>query len=304
MNMIAGAFRKYLRKHRHKAFDAVAARILQTKPLQMDDSGLMFASMCSHADVTRYLLALKSIYRFVGTGTALVINDGSLTEEDKQTILRHVPLCGFVDIGAVERGPCPKGGAWERLLQIVDLTRDHYVIQIDSDTLTRGPVDELVSAWRENRSWLLGTNAGETVDSAADVAKMVRGWPPNPRSIVMLAEMALGDIPELAATRYCHASAGFAGFARGAFTREAVYGFSQAMQAHIGPRWTDWGTEQVTSNWVIANAPNPLVLPFARYACFEPWVDPATRTFLHFIGTYRYDGNVYRKMAEEVLAAM
>jgi len=304
MNLAQRALAKLSVAIRRRAFDAVANRILDTPPLKMADEGLLFASMCSHADVTRYLLALKSIYRFVGTGGAVVINDGSMTDQDFETIRRHVPLCRFVDMATVERGPCPRGGAWERLLQIMDLTQTHYVIQIDSDTLTRGPVGELVAAYQQNRSWLLGTDVGLRVQPASEVAEMVRGWPQRPRHIIVQAEIALGDAPELAGSAYCHASAGFAGFARGAFSREAVYAFSKRMEAMLGERWAIWGTEQVTSNWVIANTPDPLVLPFDRYACFEPGVDPDIRTFLHFIGSYRYDRNVYRDMATEVVKAL
>lgn len=303
MNIVQRAYRKAYVAYRRRAFDAAAPGILQTPPLQMHDSGLLFVSMACHADVARYLLALKSLYRFVQTGAALIINDGTLTDDDCAILRHHVPLLRFVHINTITTDPCPRGGMWERLLHIIDLTATHYVIQIDADTLTQAPVPELVAAWEQNRSWLLGTDVGQEVKPAAEVAAMVRTWPEKPDNICMTAEIAVGETPEFANTGYVHASAGFAGFARGAFARGPVEAFSQRMQGVVGRRWADWGTEQVASNWVIANAPDALVLPFDRYACFEPWVDPKTRAFLHFIGTYRYDSGVYERMARGVIAA-
>jgi hypothetical protein len=295
--------RKLSRLYNRALFDNAARGVLDTPPLCMKESGLLFVTMLCHSDVIRYLLALKSIYRHVGSGAALIIDDGTLTDIDRATIARHVPLHSFVAITTIDTGQCPRGGTWERLLHIVDLTRTHYVIQLDADTLTRAPVPELTDAWHSNRSWALGTNVGLTFRPASEVATMVRSWSLRLPSIGLIAEMALADVPVLAETKYLHGSSGFAGFARGAYDRESIYMFSSELQARLGARWAEWGTEQITSNWTISNAPDALVLPFGRYACFEPWVDPWTRAFLHFIGTYRYDNGVYSKMVRSVIAA-
>ena len=73
--------------------------------------------------------------------------------------------------------------------------------------------------------------------------------------------------------------------------------------------WRRWGTEQCGSNFAVANSPDPLVLPYPKYANFDPvsyW--PATsnlneqnNAFLHFIGTYRYADNYYATKATSVI---
>src|SRR3546814_3230425 len=94
-------------------------------------------------------------------------------------------------------------------------------------------------------------------------------------------------IPDLEHPRYVRGCSGFAGFARGNNRRIAT-AFSQAVSTLVGPqRWKEWGTEQVTSNFVIANNDNARVLPPASYINY--WGSPpsADVRFLHFVGTYR-----------------
>jgi hypothetical protein len=43
------------------------------------------------------------------------------------------------------------------------------------------------------------------------------------------------------------------------------------------------------------------VLPFPRYACFEPGLKGSEHALLHFIGTYRYNDGVYRRLAVEFI---
>ena len=42
------------------------------------------------------------------------------------------------------------------------------------------------------------------------------------------------------------------------------------MEAILGTSWFEWGSEQVASNFVVANSPNPIVLPLPTYSCFGP----------------------------------
>ena len=46
------------------------------------------------------------------------------------------------------------------------------------------------------------------------------------------------------------------GFARQSFTREFVEAISGQMQGAIGAKWSEWGSEQVMSNIVIATPSN------------------------------------------------
>ena len=118
------------------------------------------------------------------------------------------------------------------------------------------------------------------------------------------AERALASLPGAEALRYIRGSSGFAGFARGGFARGRLDDFSRHMEAALGARWSEWGTEQVASNFVIANSPGAVVLPYPDYACYDPRIDAGRSLFLHFYGTYRFDGGTYGARSRAVLAAL
>ena len=81
--------------------------------------------------------------------------------------------------------------------------------------------------------------------------------------------------------------------------------FSQAASAILGAeRWREWGTEQITSNFVIANDENAMVLPPALYENY--WGVPSVGDvrFLHFIGTHRWHAWEYQRRSLAVIQAL
>ena len=76
------------------------------------------------------------------------------------------------------------------------------------------------------------------------------------------------------------------------------------MTGLIGAKWREWGSEQVTSNLAIASSPDPLLLPYPRYATYDPGVDAQESAFLHFIGTHRFRSNVYLRKSREVVCSL
>jgi len=279
-------------------FNAFARDILATRPLAMVPAPLVFLSQVCHRDVLPYLVAIKSLYRRIGEGEVVVIDDGSLDEVDKAGILWHLPLSSIMPLSAVDVGRCPRGGTWERLLAIVDRCAEAYVIQVDSDTVTAGDIPEVVEAWRANRSFTLGTDIGQRMRPVAEIETFPA------ESICCVAERALSRLPDADSLLYVHGSSGFAGFARGGCRRAAIEAFSDGMRALLGDRWDEWGSEQVASNVLVANTPDAIVLPYRRYACFEPWLDRNPRAFLHFYGTYRYRGGIYTAAARQAISAL
>jgi hypothetical protein len=306
--LLENALAKFKRSWGKYAFDRVVAGVLATAPLRPRGASPLFLSMICHPDVAAYLLAIKSLYKSIGHGRIAIINDGSLTPGDLDILRRHVPTLETFDIHAIEAGPCPRADLfWERLVKIVQLSGENYVIQADSDILACGAIPEVIECWRENRSFLLGTGSGRQISTAQATARMVQGWIKtfnwNPVSLGVEAEAALDRLPDAADRSYVHASAGFAGFARGAFAMADLEWFSTFMSGLLGEkRWTDWGSEQIASNYILANAPGATVLPFPRYACFEPQLKRGDHAVLHFIGSHRYDEGVYRQQAGEFIS--
>lgn len=282
-------------------FDRTAARVLNTAPLSVRGDSPVFLSQLCHRDVAPYLLAIKSLYRAIGQGRVIIINDGSLTSDDISILRRHLPGLETIDIATIDTRSCPRGGTWERLVKIIELSQEHYIIQADADILVSGPIPEVVQCWRSNKSFLLGTDCGQEIAPAAASARMAQGWVNNFgwETIGILAEALLDRLPRSAPPNYVHASSGFAGFAEGSFRLSDLESFSDWMRGKLGARWDKLGTEQIASNYILANAPGAVVLPFDRYACFEPHVMPGDRPFLHFIGTYRYGNGLYRRRARQ-----
>jgi hypothetical protein len=188
------------------------------------------------------------------------------------------------------------------------MSRDVYVIQADADTIALGDVSQAVYYWRNNQSFILGTDSGRTVMSAAEVAAMVKGWIREHDArwggFGVKAESALDRLPGAASRKYVHASSGFGGYAKGAFRTLDLEKFSREMLELLGDElWNTWGSEQISSNYMLANAPDVAVLPFPAYACFEPHTKYGNHAFLHFIGTFRFDRGIYRRHARDAIAA-
>jgi hypothetical protein len=235
----------------------------------------------------------------------MILNDGSLTRDDTSILQRHIPGLEIVDIATIDTRTCPRGGTWERLVKIIELSQEHYVIQADADTLVSGPIPEVIQAWRSNKSFLLGgsKNCGQEIAPAAASARVAQGSIKNfgCDHIVDLAEALLDRLPETAPPNYVHASSGFAGFAKGSFRLSDLESFSNWMRGHLSARWDKVGSEQIASNYMLANAPGALVLPYDRYACFGPQFTPGDRRFIHFFGTYRYGDGLYRQRARRFI---
>jgi hypothetical protein len=73
------------------------------------------------------------------------------------------------------------------------------------------------------------------------------------------------------------------------------------MTEKLGRRWEEWGTEQVTSNYLLANAEGSFVLPFPGYTSAEPGLDLDGCKMVHFLGAWRWNGGHYRRFAARLL---
>jgi hypothetical protein len=249
--------------------------------------------MVSHRDLIIYLVAIKSFYRRLGQGEVVIIDDGTLTQSDRTILERHLGRPDIIRVNEVQTGRCPKGGTWERLLTILDMSKQFFVIQLDSDTVTLGEVPEVLECVRLNRSFTLGTSSGREFVNLVQASGMVRDEQGSHMQIA--AEKNLFRIKNPEGRRYVRGSSGFAGFARGLGSRDEAAEFSDQMTSFIGHKWNEWGSEQVTSNYVVANSPGAIVLPHPKYTCFWNQTDPGDSTFVHFIGTHRFDRGVYAR---------
>jgi len=297
---------RVLRKVREARFNREARAVLDTAPVRACDDGVVIFSMIGTRVVLPYLVAAKSLHARLGRGRFAILDDGTLTASDRAMLARHLDDPLILPISRVETGDCPRGGCWERLLTLLELRRENYVIQLDSDTVTLGPVPEIAEAIAGGRDFTL---LGGAQSRWQKVGAFVAGLDPalGGSHIQGAIEKAMDRacVPVPALTHYVRGCAGFAGFAPGGLGREAADAFSRSASALLGAdRWAQWGSEQVMSNLIVASEGEPVLLPYDRYLNF--WNEPfaAEAAFVHFVGTYRFHRGAYSAAARSAIAVL
>jgi len=306
MNMVAETA---IRKLRELRYLAGARGVLDTAPVAARDDGVIVFSMIGTRVLLPYLVAAKSLHCRLGMGAFAILDDGTLTAGDREVLNHHLDNPRIFSIADVDPAPCPNGGCWERLLTLLELRRDHYVIQLDSDTVTLGPVPDVAEAIAQGRNFTL---KGEAVAQWMTVEQFVEtppfyDWQDPATHVQDVAEALLPRIrADLDGQRhYVRGCAGFAGFAPGGHGPELAKQFCNEISALIGKeRWSRWGSEQVMSNVIVANEGEPVLLPYDRYLNFWNEPVPADAAFMHFIGTYRYHRGAYLEATRQAIAAL
>ena len=298
---------RYKRKAETAWFRFNARDVFKTAPLICDsEGGAVFVSQVCHRDIAMYLVALKSFGQYVRPNKVVVLDDTSLTQSDKKILQQHIQPIEILSIRDVNNSNCPKGGTWERLLFISDHAPTSYVVQVDSDTLTvRSPA--IIQAHIDgNVSFTLGEWRGQEIICAREAAKLVSHLVEDGSAHVqMVSESNLDHLAYDRELKYVRGCSGFAGFAKGSFSRSAVERFSQGMADLVGAKkWSEWGSEQVTSNFIVANSAKAQVLPFPEYCFHSPDTDVESATFIHFIGTHRFHGGRYARLARQVISQL
>lgn len=273
--------------------------VLDTPPMPVRPGGLSIVSMVSNHDVQMYVLSMKSFYSRLGKGQLVVIIDRDMPAASRAQLSSHFPGIEFQVLEDIPVGKCQRGGTWERLYYLLGRTRNEYVIQLDCDTLAFGPdVQEILDCIATNRAFTLSGGEREVV-SLREAARRARTI--SHPYVGIAAESLFDQYPGADGLRYVRGSSGFAGFAKGAFDATQIEEFHVQMERLLPDRWTEWGTEQCASNFAVANSPNALVLPSPKYANFDHHHDPRASTFLHFIGAYRYDDDLFANLGSKVI---
>jgi hypothetical protein len=278
--------------------------VLDTAPIVPRTDGLVLFSMIGTAVVLPYLVAVKSLWAQLQRGRVALLDDGTLTAQDRAILAHHCGDPAIFRIDQVQRGAFPAGGCWERFLTILDHRRGEYWLQLDSDTVTLGPVEEVERAIASNRSFTLlgGPNAVAEPLPLPEFAAQFYPAGPQQGHVQQELESRFGLIDGGPNWRYLRGCAGFAGFAAGGPGRTLAASFLQAMTDLVGPeRVTAWGTEQVASNFHVANDAAPVALPYHRYLNY--WGEPSGQgaAFVHFVGTHRHANGAYAAASRRVI---
>jgi hypothetical protein len=247
------------------------------------------------------------LYRRLGRGKIAAIIDRDLPESDRDVIRHHLGPVEFHVLEDLPVGRCQRGGTWERVIFCVNRSATDYVIQIDADTLCFSAIDEVLQCLDQNRAFTLSEGLPiQPLSAWVDKAVARKS-----DHIVNTFELRGPEFPDAANLRYVRGSSGFAGFAKGGVTFDLLERFHDGGVKVHGTRWKEWGTEQIASNFAVANSPNSIPLPYPKYATFEPEYATFQKqgitdamSVLHFIGMFRFDLGVYPKLANQEIDAM
>jgi len=298
-------FYRWKTRRARERFHRLTAGIMDTPPMPVVDAPWTIVSLfykCDAQTLQMFLLAIKSLYARLKRGKIVLIVERDFPSAMRRTLEQHLPGIGFTVFEDIDTGACQHGGTWERLLYLLDRSRDEYVIQLDSDTLAFGPdVDEVARCAEANIPFTLG-NAGKPIAPMLNVVEEARGIDSD--YIGIAVERVFDRWVGAEALKYVRASSAFCGFARGGFSRAGIEQFHREGARLLGPRWTEWGTEQSASSYAIANSPGAVVLPYPKYANFWPGLVRGNSSFLHFLGSHRYLDDYFATLGQGVIAEL
>lgn len=276
--------------------------IADTPPLMLGCEPYMVLSMVHHRDVLPYLLALKSLARFLPPKKVVLVADPTITDADRETLRNHVPAIEIRESSEFKHDGLPTYSSWRRLCAIAEYVSDHYVMQLDSDTVTIRPIPEVANAVRSGSPFILGTEDDQrfvSCNAAAAYSRREFTGYVRPQG---LAEAALDRLDVPGIQNYVRGCAGFAGYGMRSFDIQRLRQISDPMGEMLGETWTRWGTEQFTTNLVISNSPGAIVLPHPKY-CMPSERQPDT-SFIHFIGYERYISSLYARLARDIAKSL
>lgn len=281
-------------------YQPVARRILTTPPLKRGELPFILLSMVHQRDVHSYLVAVKSFTYFLNPERIVVVCDPSIGSEERATLKQHVPHVELRDAHEFTHPDMPRGGTWERLFAIANLSAENYVIQLDADTLTVQPIPEVLEAVRAGHGFVLGEMPDTPIRSLAATREHALPKVRPGAHIQSIAEAEMVNVGLPADAQYVRGCSGFTGFPRSSTMRDDMADFSRRMTAKLGDDWKRWGTEQVTSNYLVANVKGTKVLPFPKYG--TPDCATGETAFFHFIGSMRFFDTKYEATSRHVIS--
>ncbi len=280
----------------------VARRIRETPPLHQGSMPFTLLSMVHHRDILSYLVAVKSFTRFANPTRVIIVCDPSIDDSDRATLKKHIPHVELRAADEFTHVRIPRGGTWERLFAISGFVTDSYVVQLDADTVTTGPIAEVTTAIHNETGFVLGECPQQQLLTLPETAANARPKLAFNSHIQTLSESIMDDVGLRENSLYVRGCSGFTGFPRSQHMREELIDFSDRMQQKVADRWTNWGTEQITSNYLVANASSTTVLPFPKYG--TPDAEVAETAFIHFIGSMRFINSKYEKTSKRMIHAL
>lgn len=290
-----------------RQYHAAAKAILNTPAITPGTAPFTLLSMVQKRDVASYLVAVKSFCHYLNPQQIVVVCDPSIDAQDRAVLRQHIPHITLHHADEFTHPNVPRGGTWERLLAIANYCVKGYVVQLDADTITLATLAVVNQAIAEQRGFVIGEEPDQCLYTLRDTAAHTH-LPPatagaKPPHIQLCTEAAMDKVGLPPDEKYVRGCSGFTGFPPDPLMQARLLRFAEAMGAHFGDRWQEWGTEQITSNYLVANCNVlPIVLPYPDYG--TPNVENDSTVFLHFIGSMRFINSRYKQLTQRTVGAL
>ena len=299
MSFIARVVQRLKRDYFRARYQKVAGQVLSTSPVTRGTVPFVLLSMVHTRDVTPYLVAVKSFVHFINPERIVVVCDPSITDADRAVFRQHVPHIELRHADEFTHPDMPRGGTWERLFAIAGLAREHYVVQLDADTVTVQPMPEVLEAIRAGVGFVIGEASDTPIRLLPAVRENALPWMWAGAHIQGVAETEMVNVGLPQNAHYIRGCSGFTGFPRSDAMQDTMIDFSRRMMGKLGEDWRRWGTEQVTSNYLVSNANGTQPLPFPKYG--TPDLATTDTAFFHFIGSMRFINGKYETITRQAL---
>lgn len=286
-------------------FESSIKDIQKTPPIKYrHHENMKIVTQLYHGALNMYLVAIKSFLYNFGSGSVYVLNDGTLTQNDLDVLYYHVPNINIENISNIDVGSCPRGGTWERLIYITEMVKDAYVIQLDSDTISLGPLFEIEHCVSNCMPFIIGNPKWALPVSLEFISDIASNWKTD--HVQVLAEMNFKEIAFLKTHKYIRGCSAFVGFPKNSVNKNRVIEFSNQMEDKVGmDKWAEWGSEQVTSNVMISVMHSAYVLPWPRYRNFNFPIAYSSvndsAALIHYIGSNRFSNREYERNAKKII---
>jgi hypothetical protein len=299
MSLVNRVIQRLKRDYFRAQYQKAAREILATRPAKRGELPFTLLSMVHQRDVHSYLVAVKSFIYFLNPSRLVVVCDPSIDQQDRALLKRHLPHVELREAHEFTHPDIPRGGTWERLYAITEYAQDSYVVQLDADTLTVQPIPEIRDAILAGTGFVIGEMPDTPVRALAAVRENALPWMKPGAHIQGIAETEMVNVGLPADARYIRGCSGFTGFPRSSTMRAALTDFSRRMTGKLGEDWKRWGTEQVTSNYLVSNAAGTRPLPFPKYG--TPDCATGETAFYHFIGSMRFINSKYETSSRQAI---
>jgi len=283
----------------------VLCGILKTPPIKPDKhSTFALVSQIREKDILMYLLAVKSFCLWLRPSHVKLLVDGKLSQKSSQMLNYHIPNVVIEPHRNYRKERCPTGGTWERLLALASHAQDSYVVQLDADTVTLAPLQEVHNCISAEKAFTLGSKQGQLVEFSDVISRRAKESLSNGDThIQTLSESVLDKFMPSQEIKYIRGCSAFVGIPRGKISPDSVADWAHILGHLIGSRWHEWGTEQFMCNLLIANMENSMVLPHPRYATC-PNVSDEHTLFAHMAGFCRFSNHQYVGLAQRVIGML